>query len=318
MKHRTLFCLFIGLATIVSFFEKSFSQDTTAFLFGSRVNKTDLINYMSVLTADSLEGRETGKAGQKKAAAFISKHFSSLGLKPISQGRHLQQHPISVRSNRGKNIEVNQKSFLFMKDYFFLPGYNDTLIVLDTILFAGYGVSESRYDDYASLNVKGRAILFFDGHPKEKKIDLSAWSHDWNKKQNIIGQKQPSVAFIVADSIDKIIDSLNNVVQTTLSHTSDSKGPGTPIVFITHEMARAFFPEHEDDDLDDAKSYIDRKNKPHSFPVSTSAFVHLINNTEELMGENVVGYLEGTDKKDEVSPWIEAFVNARLWIENEN
>jgi phosphoribosylformylglycinamidine synthase len=25
-----------------------------------------------------------------------------------------------------------------------------------------------------------------------------------------------------------------------------------------------------------------------------------------------------TDKKDEVSPWIEAFVNARLWIDEVN
>ena len=299
MKPGNIFCFFTCALALLCIAGVSVSQDATTLRFGSLIEKNNIQNHLNVLASDSLEGRETGRAGQKKAAAFIADHFSSLGLAPISHGKYFQHHPITVRSNRGKNIEVHQKNFLFMKDYFFLPGFNDTLIVLDSILFVGYGISEERYDDYNGLSVEGKAVLFFDGHPRERKINVSSWSHDKKKKQDIIYKKKPSVVFMIVDSIDKIIDSLIYGVQTHDLQTG-LQGPSIPTVFITHEMAKTFFPEIDNEDLDKAKSFIDRKNKPRSFPVSTAAFVHLMANTDVLMGENVAGYLEGTDKKDEV------------------
>ena len=186
---------------------------------------------------------------------------------------------------------MHQKLFLFMKDYFFLPGFNDTLIVLDSIHFTGYGISEEKYDDYKKMNVAGKAILFYDGHPHRKKNNLSSWSLDPEKKMAVIDRLKPSVAFIICDSIDLIIDSLRNIKASPLL---------PPVVFINHEMAKTLLPEADQEMLDKAKSYINRKNKPRSFSSATSAFVHLVNNTEELMGENVAGFLEGSDKKDEV------------------
>ena len=278
----------------------SHSQDTSAIPYSFLIKKESVSYYLHVLASDSLEGRETGKSGQKKAAAFISAHFSSLGLTPISQGTYFQHHPITVGGNAGKNIEVNQQHFLFLKDYFFLPVQQDTLLVLDSIRFVGYGISDTEYDDYEKINVTGKAILFFDGHPEVRKKDLSSWTRDWKKKFDIIAQKKPSLVFIVTDTIDRVIESLNYGSKKAETLHPNSSSPWTPIVFITHEMALTFLPEHDEEVLDKSKSYIDRKNKPRSFSSSTSAFVHLVNHTEELQGDNVAGFLVGTDKKEEV------------------
>jgi hypothetical protein len=284
---------------LFSFFLSS-AQDTISVRYGDLINEVRINKSLQVLTSDSLEGRETGKTGQKKAASFIASQFESFGLKPISHGTWLQHHPISVLNNVGKNIEVNQQYFLFMKDYFFLPGLQDTLIILDTIIFAGYGITDTEYDDYKKINVYGKAVMFFDGRPSEKRKKFPGLTEDWNKKFALIYEKRPAVVFIISDSLDRIIDSLTYGNRTEELCRLNTLPSAIPIIFISQEMARTFLPEHDEEMLDKAKSFIDRKNKPRSFVATTSGFIHIVKDTRQLEGENVIGYLEGSDRKDEV------------------
>ena len=280
----------------------AFAQDTTAIRFSKLINPEEIKSYLQVLSSDSLEGRETGKPGQKKAAAFISKHFSELGLKPISHGTFFQDHPVSVRSNKGMNIEVNQQFFLFMKDYYYMNGYSDTMIVMDTIVFAGYGIQEKEYNDYEKINVAGKPIMIFEGEPEKKKYaqtNATSWSADWKRKLAVIYEKKPSIVFIVTDSIDEIIDSLNYSNHIEEFKRLNNSPTAIPVIFIRHEMAYNFFPEKYEDKLDKSKNKIDRKGSPKSFVSKSSAIIHLVNNTNQLKGQNVIGFLEGTDKKEE-------------------
>ena len=47
--------------------------------FSKTIIVEDLERHLNILASDSLEGRETGKKGQKMAADYIAKHFKSLG-----------------------------------------------------------------------------------------------------------------------------------------------------------------------------------------------------------------------------------------------
>jgi hypothetical protein len=293
-KSEAALKFFAGIIFFSFLSSFSFSQEQAALQYSSLISSDDLNSFLKVLASDSLEGRETGKAGQKKAAEFIASQFSKNGLNPISHGGWFQHHPISTIVNRGKNIEVNQQFFLFGKDYFFLPGTKDTLIIQDSIYFAGYGISGEAYNDYENINPAGKAILFFNGHPINKKNKIPEGLSDWNNKIKAAYSRKPSVVFVICDSIDHVIDSLN---YNTEKRTNALTGP--PIVFISNEMAMALLPENENDKLDKARSFINRKNKPKSFASSSSAFVHLVSNPFSLEGENVIGYLEGTDKKNE-------------------
>src|SRR4051812_20168699 len=100
---------------------RGFSQDAEAIRYAKKISGEEMRPYLTVLTSDSLEGRETGKRGQKRAAFYISRHFQSLGLKPISHNSYFQHTSLSARANGGKNFEVNQKFFVFMHDYFYPP-----------------------------------------------------------------------------------------------------------------------------------------------------------------------------------------------------
>src|SRR5687768_17748998 len=67
-----------------------FGQDPVAQKYGATITPEELKGNLSILASDAMEGRETGKRGQKMAAAFISAHFEEIGLMGPLSGRYLQ------------------------------------------------------------------------------------------------------------------------------------------------------------------------------------------------------------------------------------
>jgi Zn-dependent M28 family amino/carboxypeptidase len=68
--------------------------------FSKTIIVEDLERHLNVLASDSLEGRETGKKGQKMAADYIAKHFKILGIPPYKKDTYYQK--FKVRS--GKHV----------------------------------------------------------------------------------------------------------------------------------------------------------------------------------------------------------------------
>ncbi|MBL7876828.1 MAG: arginyl aminopeptidase, partial [Cyclobacteriaceae bacterium] len=59
----------------------SFGQpNPTAQKYAATITEADLKENLSILASDAMEGRETGKRGQKMAAAFIASYFDDLDL----------------------------------------------------------------------------------------------------------------------------------------------------------------------------------------------------------------------------------------------
>ena len=83
--------------------------------FSKTIIVEDLERHLNVLASDSLEGRETGKKGQKMAADYIAKHFKSLGIPPYKKDTYYQK--FKVRS--GKHIcKCEDCDVGFVKDLF--------------------------------------------------------------------------------------------------------------------------------------------------------------------------------------------------------
>ena len=73
-----------------------FSQENVK--FSKTINIEDLERHLSVLASDSLEGRETGKRGQKMAAEYIREHFKNIGIPPYKKKTYYQK--FKVKSGR--------------------------------------------------------------------------------------------------------------------------------------------------------------------------------------------------------------------------
>jgi hypothetical protein len=285
------------LRFLITFFLLSqylFGQDTLPVHYALQIKADDLRTYLQVLASDSLEGRETGRPGQKKAAKFIAGQFKQQNLKPPVHGMYLQDTYLSLRTNREKNFEVNQKFFLYMKDYFYPSGLADTTISADTIIFCGYGIKHGDYNDYENISATNEAIIVYDGEPaNKKKLKNSKWKNDWQEIVETASEQKAVLVLIITDSIEQIAEEFN-YSQIVLPE----KHP--LFAFVNSEMAQSFFPEIDNERLKKAKAKIDNKGKPQTFVSSAMDTLNFVKNTEALKGQNVLGYLEGSDKKDEL------------------
>ena len=66
-----------------------FSQENIK--FSETITTEDLEKHLTILASDSLEGRETGKKGQKMAADYIMNHFKSIGVPPYKKNTYYQK-----------------------------------------------------------------------------------------------------------------------------------------------------------------------------------------------------------------------------------
>jgi len=89
---RKHFLLLLFLPTFL------FSQENIK--FSKTITSEDLEKHLNILASDSLEGRETGKKGQKMAADYIMNHFKALGIPPYKKETYYQK--FKVKS--GKHI----------------------------------------------------------------------------------------------------------------------------------------------------------------------------------------------------------------------
>ena len=73
-----------------------FSQENVK--YSETINISDLEKHLTILASDSLEGRETGKKGQKMAADYIANHFKNIGIPPYKKKTYYQK--FKVKSSR--------------------------------------------------------------------------------------------------------------------------------------------------------------------------------------------------------------------------
>ena len=66
--------------------------------FSKTIIVEDLQRHLNILASDSLEGRETGKKGQKMAADYIMNHFKNIGIPPYKKNTYYQK--FKVKSGR--------------------------------------------------------------------------------------------------------------------------------------------------------------------------------------------------------------------------
>ena len=87
----------------------SFSQENIK--YANTINKKDLFKHLNVLSSDSLEGRETGKPGQKMAADYIASHFKNIGIVPYKKNTYYQKFKVKSKRHVCKCDDCDLKFF---------------------------------------------------------------------------------------------------------------------------------------------------------------------------------------------------------------
>lgn len=140
------------------------------------INAADLRASLYFLASDSFQGRNTNSNSNRIAAQFLAYRMKRLGLQGV--GRHSEYlHEFTlVQGELGEEngLEIHTSNSPLSKAAVVLEDFVPSSLtangkVTAPLAFAGFGITaaEYDYDDYAGLEVEGKAVLLLDGEPGE-------------------------------------------------------------------------------------------------------------------------------------------------------
>jgi hypothetical protein len=279
------------------------------------ITASDLSRHLHILASDSLEGRETGMPGQKKAAEYIKNQFQQLGLQPPvttadGQKSYFQKFTLVKRSWGDVYLKVGKEKKVFLKDFY---AYGDIKVPKETkvpVVFGGYGINSPLYSDYKNQDIKGKAVVIFMGEPVKDGKSLvtgtaqaSDWGNDWRKKASEarkLGAQE--VLIVVGNNLTDYESRLNqlksHIAQPYLSFSHKLRGGSA--LFISTQLAAELLKTTEENLLAQ-KEEIAQKGNNYKAPFKPAKITYKADVVESIVEtENVLGLIEGTDKKDEV------------------
>ena len=152
---------------------------------------------LEFLCSPPAEGRASLTRGADAAAWFIASEMRKIGLQPAAAGSFLQPFDlVPVRVDRARSsiqIVRDGAERTFPAGGVFFPDPGAPIDLSLDVVFAGYGITapEFGYDDYAGVDVKGKAVLVFDHEPQEDDprsvfhgTGFTLHANTWSKTRN--------------------------------------------------------------------------------------------------------------------------------------
>jgi hypothetical protein len=285
-----------------------FAQIDNAQKYASDITRSDFKKHLFIIASAQMEGRETAMPGQKKAAAYIESQFKQIGLKHPSQLIGYQQsYPLFKDTLLSSSLEISKKKYVLSKDYFLIPGnLLKQNIKTKELIFVGYGIDDKNYDDYGAKDVKGKIVVFFTGEPKVNGRSLSTglgrnaqWST--NKKVILAKQKGAAAAIVINPSMDTISRMiLENTRRTNIYFPRPVTRETDKVTYaaVVNRVAKNIFGESVFNEMvkkTKAAEPLNTFNPQLNFKTKFECKKKQIS----FSSTNVIGYIEGTDKKDE-------------------
>ncbi len=300
--------LLVCLCTIVA---AAFSQTGDASQYAGHINSENLKKHLSIIAGDEMEGRETGTEGQRKAAAYIESQFKKIGLqKPKGLKGYKQEYPLYKDSVNVTSctVKLNSEELKYGQDYLVNVYSNDSKkITAKEFVFAGYGISEEKYDDYKNIDVKDKVVVFFMGEPKENGKFLLTGSAKSSKytypgiaeKMKIAVSKGAAAAIIVNPIVPLITENLLSTnSKTKIYYPRNAEGAAGNYLVASHKVLKTFFAAWGDSLVGLARRSVPFNTSGYSAVQSAFSFDYK-RERQIIYASNVLGVIEGTDKKDE-------------------
>lgn len=284
-----------------------------SYKISTTISVKDLKDHIYTLASDEYEGRETGTDGNTKAANYIAGEFEKLGLPTIGHNEsYFQPVAFTFTSWDKLTLDIGDLKYKLLRDFISFPQYSiNGDFDAEEIIFLGYGIDDVRYNDYNNVDVRDKVLMVFDGEPTDangislitKSTEKSKWSTDWQSKSEVAKKHGAKMLLIVSNDLKTMInDNRRQLVNrvTQLGDYSIKEQQGINTIFLSSKIAEEILGDKRDD-------VIMRRNKLtagenvslHTVIPSSIQSTYGINRNV-LEGQNVMGYIEGSSKKDEV------------------
>ncbi|MCL6266148.1 M28 family peptidase [Flagellimonas myxillae] len=299
---RFILLLLIGLQFSCNTSQKTVEKTTTAtknpdpVTYAESITEEDLKEHLYVYASDEFEGRETGKPGQKKAVAYLTSYYESLGIPAAKRdGDYQQKVPLEIAQVPEGNVDFNGSSFALGDNVLTFAEATGTY---EDLVYVGYGIEEGSYSDYSNVDVSGKLVLIKAGEPvnadgnyvlsgDKKKSIWSNMSEGVGKKSTLAIEKgAKGVLYYDMTNFKRFkgyFDFMksNKSGKMSLKDESDSQ-----ILIMLDEKSVAAL-----------KTDIESDHTPKAIPASIQ--LNVTSKNGEVDSENVAAIIKGTEKPDE-------------------
>lgn len=281
----------------------SLLQQSTQTYYADNIEMINLKNHIELLASESFAGRKVGERGQKMAGLYIQDFFIKNDLEaavPTELGkRYLQEFEIEKRTTSTITIKTQEKEKIYKNKEDFLANpltylHNENEL---NVVLTGYSILPNE-------QINGRGVaLFLNTYDKEA---IFYTNQEWNEKtekQVLLAQKAGAKAlfFILTNADNFDINSkrlqkskyLNEEVYTL--KTEKSIG----VYFLSMQTAAKLF-DYSQSEWEGIEEEFKENKIPSNLPYTTISIDVKKENLVTFDTENVVGFIEGTDLKEEL------------------
>lgn len=316
MRKSHLLFLIIPTAFVLSTALKSGPSEQEK--YAQTITASDLRTHLNILASDEYEGRETGERGQKMAAEYIANFYKTIGIPPQQDGswfQYVNLVKISGGSSKFDCSGTNTSDIHFdaSEDYYYTSRTPSVSVSCKKVLFAGFGIDDSKYSDFTgdSADYSGQVVMILDGEPMNNGVytitgDKSPgmWTKQRRAKMNAAKARNISVLLVVPVDYDKSKEAAQHNIEgysLQLDEPYVTEEQQTTVIYISPSMANQILSAGGNvNTVEQLRTSINSSGKTTALTVSSTCMTSITRKEEKIQSENVLGFVEGTDLKQEV------------------
>lgn len=271
-----------------------------------RIDEARYMAHVKFLASEDLQGRGNGTPGLVHAGAYVADRFREAGLRPAGgNGDFFQSFEAGNRvigtpsgSLRFETPDGRQIELVLGRDY--VPASVEPSAAGSPlpIVFAGYGIVAPAldYDDYAGLDVRGKAVIVFthepgEGDPKSRFDGTTLTQHGSVFEKGLVARMRGAALVLMVTDPSHRTDDLDTASWNS-GHETDFDG--ITVLRVSRTDLRRVFGEALD--FERLGRQIDAATRPASRAIAGFTVRRHDNVQMETMPlRNVIGVLEGSD-----------------------
>lgn len=277
---------------------------------------------MRFLANDALEGRKPGTRGFELAALYMQTQLEALGMQPAGENNtYRQEVPLRRWQVREKNSSLtvisddSEQTLVYGSQFILNPNPDHpTSDVSAPVVFVGYGVSapELGYDDYATIDVKGKIVAYVNGAPSSFPSNQRAYYSSSKPEIAAAHGAVGVMAFNLPSDLRNRIETAAPRARQGIYRWLDKRGKPQRTfptlkgsASLSDSTARLLFAKAGTSFSDAIAAAL--KNRPQAFPLNISVKMRTFTDAvEDVAGQNVVAVLPGSDPvlKDEYIVYV--------------
>jgi Zn-dependent M28 family amino/carboxypeptidase len=272
--------LLLSGALMMGMMMPAMAQNPAQVKYANTITVEDLTKHLTYLASDEMKGRDTGSPEGKIAAQYLADFYKGLGLTGPVSGSYFQNVPLVSANFSNVTLQIGKNKLVENTDFVFTGDGNMAKAAKADLVFLGLVTDEN----LAKVDVKGKLV--------------GLWAVGVRSNDLVTKVMDAGAAGIVIVTMEgqANFDRIANRYKTLAGRGRigfDQEIKQRPIFMVSSDkMAQLFGTPVET--LKEAA-----KTNPTSIATQKATY-QIVKTKTPVEAVNVMGFLEGTDKKEEV------------------